>query len=80
VQLRENGKITQAEVSFLLSFFSLHQITELDLMPEEVSQFKSIIENLQKAGLVRTEWTYHSVLHSWREGKQPVFRVEISTF
>jgi len=73
VQLREEGKITQAEVSFLLLSFSYHQITRYDLLPEEVPEVENIVKNLEKAGLVRTEWTYHTVL----EEKQPVFRVEL---
>jgi hypothetical protein len=74
VQLRDKGKITQEEVSFLAYFFLFHQITQLDLMPDEVPQYESVIENLRKAGLVKTEWASHSVAFSPR---QPVFRVEL---
>ncbi|MCI4464138.1 MAG: hypothetical protein JHC30_08280 [Caldisericum sp.] len=74
VKLRdEEGKLTHAEVFFILNFFSLHGITELDLTPWESRKYKDIIENLQREGLVKTEWAYHSV----GDKKKRVFRVKL---
>jgi hypothetical protein len=74
VKLRdEEGKLTHAEVFFILNFFSLHGITELDLMPWEIKKYKDIIENLRREGLVKTEWAYHSA----GDKKKRVFRVKL---